>query len=85
LCVVTSEYHVLRTQEIFNFIYGEEFDIRVYGTKFDTYKKVLINESKSLKAFRNTFYGIKAGDDKNILSALRERHPFYNGSIYKKI
>lgn len=85
LCVVTSDYHVLRTQEIFNYIYGDCFNIKVHGTSLNIDNNLLSNEINSLKAFRNTFRGIKAGDDENILHALRNLHPFYNGNIYKKI
>ena len=85
LCVVTSDYHVERTREIFNFIYGPNFVIEVFGAKIDCNDSILKNEISSTEAFRNTFAGIDAGDDCKILDRLRERHPFYNGVIYDKI
>jgi hypothetical protein len=85
ICVVTSEYHVARTQEIFNFVYGCEFDIQVFSTCLDTNVKIINNELSSIKAFRDTFFNVQAGDDKSILGVLRERHPFYNGAFYQMI
>ena len=85
ICVITSSYHVDRTQEIFNFIYGDNFIIDVYGTNIDCGEKILNSEKKSLQAFRETFHGVNAGDDVEIYNKLRERHPFYNGEIYNKI
>jgi hypothetical protein len=85
LCVVTSDYHVKRTQEIFNFIYGCQFNIKVYGASVDADSSVLSNELSSIKAFKDTFYNVKSGNDEQIFNALRAHHPFYNGDIYEKI
>ena len=85
LCVVTSDYHVKRTQEIFNFIYGCQFDIKVYGATVDADSSVPSNELSSIKAFKDTFYNVKSGNDEQIFNALRARHPFYNGDVYEKI
>lgn len=83
--VVTSNYHVPRTQEIFDFIYGDACHARVTGVETDENEVILENEKKSLEAFRKTFSCVPKGDTQKILERLRSHHPFYNGEIYKKI
>ena len=84
--VVTSDYHVSRTQEIFSFIYGVDVDVMVYGAPMVALNDdVERGELTSLKAFRDTFSGVLSGDDAAILMRLRERHPFYNGKAYAAI
>lgn len=85
ILVITSSYHVRRTQEIFNFIYGNNFLIKVCGAKVDQNDSILENELLSTQSFRDTFLEVSAGNDVQILSRLREAHPYYNGVIYKKI
>jgi len=38
-----------------------------------------------LEAFHKTFAGVASGDTAQILSRMRELHPFYNGDVYAKI
>ncbi|MCF6345032.1 MAG: YdcF family protein [Thiomicrorhabdus sp.] len=87
LLIVTSDYHVIRTNEIFSFIYGKSFGIKVVAAS--TGKKVgesvLNSELKSIQAFYQTFRGVDAGDDVSILKCLVERHPYYNGCIYSAL
>ncbi|GAB3459654.1 hypothetical protein GCM10027321_17890 [Massilia terrae] len=85
LHVVTSEYHVTRTAEIFNTIYGPGFQITVHGANVTDDAAIRENEARSLQAFRDTFKGVTPGDDQAILDRLREQHPFYNGAIYPRI
>ncbi|MFK7968294.1 MAG: YdcF family protein [Rickettsiaceae bacterium] len=85
ICVVTSDYHVERTREIFNFIYGHDFFIDVCGAEVRVDNSTITNELSSIKAFRKTFSGVEIGNDTQILRRLREVHPFYNGQIYPKI
>jgi hypothetical protein len=85
LCVVTSNYHVKRTQEIFNFIYGDGFSVEVYGVDIVHDNSVISHEIASIDAFRNTFLNVGAGNNIEIIERLRERHPFYNGQVYSKI
>ena len=85
VCVVTSDYHVKRTQEIFNFIYGSDISVQVYGT-FAPYNEIkLYKEISSTIAFRDTFKGVQPGNNDDILYRLRTSHPYYNGDIYKRI
>jgi uncharacterized SAM-binding protein YcdF (DUF218 family) len=85
LCVVTSDYHVKRTQEIFSFIYGNDFSIEVFGANVAQDISILSNELASIDAFRDTFLGVSIGNNIEILKRLRERHPFYNGQVYSRI
>lgn len=85
LLVITSDYHVERTKEIFGFIYGPEYTIEVIGAHVTHNNSAMDNELKSTEAFRENFLGINKGDDMQILNRLRERHPYYNGKIYEKI
>lgn len=85
ILVVTTDYHVARTREIFHFVYGPLFEIEVIGaTPFDTPEKQ-IAEQASIDAFKRTFEGIEPGDDSAIYERLSARHPFYNGDIYPTI
>jgi len=87
LCIVTSGYHTLRAKEIFQFVYGTNFNVAVHGAIDDAvldYSR-LNYELSSIKAFKDTFYGVRPGDDLGILNALRTRHPFYNGHLHEKI
>lgn len=85
LLVVTSDYHVSRTSNIFRFIYGPQYQIEVIGAAgFDTPEKQA-SEQKSNAAFNNTFENAEAGNDEVILTRLSTRHPFYNGEIHPKI
>jgi len=83
--IVTSGYHVPRTRDIFEFIYGPQMKVDVLGADVPHDEGVLKNELKSLDAFRSTFEGVRPGDDEGALKALRERHPFYNGSVHSQI
>ena len=85
ILVVTSNYHVRRTEEIFNFIYGNNFSVNVFGVDVDFSNSTLDNELASTEAFRKTFFGIEKGKDDEIFKRLYEKHPFYNGAIYNAI
>jgi uncharacterized SAM-binding protein YcdF (DUF218 family) len=85
ICVVTSDYHVARTREIFEFVYGGDFTVEVLGAAAPALNTAAGNEHQSTLAFRTTFAGVERGHTEQILRALRERHPFYNGQIYEKI
>lgn len=85
ICVVTSNYHVPRTQKIFNFIYGSGFSIDVVGAKVDVTSDIVRKEMSSSRKFKQTFQGVKTGNIKEIYTALRSRHPFYNGEVHEKI
>lgn len=85
IIVVTSNYHLSRTREIFNFIYGPGFSLDFYGAEVAASSLMREYEEISLQAFKKTFLGVNSGDDYEILMTLQKLHPFYNGSIFNKI
>lgn len=80
--VVTSDYHVDRTRQVFEFVYGGDARISVVGVATDAGDKELLHEQDSLTAFYATFAGVKVADDNAILETLAKRHSFYNGVIF---
>lgn len=85
LCVVTSNYHVARTKKVFNFVYGSTFCLDVIGADVEFNDTFLSKERESEIAFDRTFCNVSVGDMAQIMEALRNNHPFYNGKIYPKI
>jgi uncharacterized SAM-binding protein YcdF (DUF218 family) len=85
LLVVTSDYHVGRAREIFNFVYGVKYAIEVRGAPARYAEAIAEREHQATQEFRNTFADVKPGDDDAIFQRLRERHPFYNGLVYPKV
>jgi uncharacterized SAM-binding protein YcdF (DUF218 family) len=85
ILVATSDYHVSRTYEIFNYVYGKQYSIRVMGAGTDRAEEQLESEKKSMDAFHETFMDIEAGDDVLIYRRLSEKHPYYNGLAHPKI
>lgn len=83
--VVTSDYHLQRTKDIFSFIYGPGFQIEVFGIKTTPTADQIANEFASLEAFRKTFCDVKPGDTHSIARKLIQCHPYYNGLIFPKI
>lgn len=83
--VVTSDYHVDRTKDIFQFVYGPKKRIKVIGATTQRTQQQAESENGSRVAFRNTFNGIMPGDDEAIYLRLCRKHPFYNGLIHPQI
>jgi len=83
--VVTSNYHVPRTTKVFNFVYGSNFSFDVIGADVEFDDSFLSKETESEIAFDRTFCNVNNGDMAQIMEALRNNHPFYNGKIYPKI
>ncbi len=79
LAVVSSDYHMLRAETIFDLIFGPEYTIDYVGvatplgSDFDT----LMHELDSLGKFLETFHGVEPGDDKVIGERLFSKHPLY--------
>lgn len=85
IVVVTSDYHVARTREVFEFVYGPCYRIRVVGVRTAMVSSKKESERESLEAFRRTFLGVPRGDSDAILDRLRSHHPFYNGQVHSRI
>ncbi len=87
LVVVTSDYHVERTDFIFRSFFptGLELDVvgAVSGSLGD--EAVLLNEKDSLRAFQKTFAAVDFKDDGQVCEALSTKHPFYNGQVYDQL
>ena len=83
LIVVTSDYHVLRTKQIFQSIIP--IDIEVLGCNTSQRSHSNSSEVDSLEAFHQTFKYTNFQCNDSLLETLRYNHPFYNGKIYKKI
>ncbi len=83
--IVTSDYHVNRTHEIFQFVFGPRHQTDVIGSTTEPNDQQKSGEANSLSAFRKTFKGIQPGDDESIYRRLCTYHPFYNGDIHPKI
>jgi len=82
--VITSNYHLNRTSEIFEFVYGDNYIVNVIGVDVESPGGSDITEKKSLMQFRNTFSGIKKGDLSEIFNNMNKKHPFYNGEVFEK-
>jgi uncharacterized SAM-binding protein YcdF (DUF218 family) len=83
--VVTSNYHVARTRKVFNFVYGSNFRLDVIGADVEFDDSFLSKETESEIAFDRTFCDVNVSDMGQIMEALRNNHPFYNGELYSKI
>ena len=85
LVVITSDYHVGRSQQIFDFIFGPSSSVSVKGVPGFGCPMSEAKERRSLAAFRHTFSGSTVGDLDSIYFSLRNRHPFYDGTTYPQI
>ncbi len=81
LAVITSSYHTARAKTIFDFVYGDSFNISFYSHKVKKTKGLIQSEKMSLNKFKETFAGIERGMIEKIYTRLIESHPFYNGDI----
>lgn len=81
--VITSDYHIERTSIIFNFVFGKTYKIKMISAKTDMPKNYIATEKESMRKFQETFSGIMDGDIDKISSTMYEKHPFYNGEVYK--
>ena len=86
LDVVTSDYHVARTAEVFRYIFPGHVPINVSASSCKSPDLgCLASEERSLRAFRHTFDGVAPGDLFSIHERLAVAHPFYNGDVYPGI
>ena len=82
-CVVTSCYHEERARKIFEFVYGESFQIKFIGVGQRLTKKISKNEELSLRMFHKTFSDAKSGDLQSIYDILIDKHPLYNDEEFR--
>ena len=81
LLVITSNYHIKRTKEIFNFVYGNDYKLNFFGCNVPFNNDILNAETKSLMKFKNTFKGINRGNIYEIFDCLLKKHPYYKVDI----
>lgn len=84
ITIVTSDYHVSRVREIFDFVYCGLSEVEVVGVPTPYGASEQIHELESTLAFRQTFSGVNPGDIEDALKVLLSRHPFYNGVVHKR-
>lgn len=85
LTVVSSDYHMARVREIFEFIFGPQFSLRFAGAAAEIHDTIEDSEARSVAAFRTTFSGIAPGDSQAIYERLVKAHPFYNGLVHPAV
>ena len=85
--IVTSDYHQHRTTLIFNKIFNNKFNIKVFGAKTDSSNNdsVLLHEKESIDAFNKTFALTDFSSIKSIYNTLSTDHPLYNGKKHPPI
>jgi len=87
LYVVTSDYHVPRTNFIFNSFFPKSIHIEIVGAKTSLANNIKLRhkEENSLKAFKKTFGNINLQNYSDTFKTFRTHHPFYNGETYPVI
>ena len=83
--VVTSSYHMDRSREIFEFVFGKNFLVTISGVPGFESDNSSALEASSLSAFRKTFDKASPGDLTSIFYSLRNYHPYYNGEVFSQI
>ena len=85
--VLTSDYHIARTKEIFNFIFGKDFNINYISVPSEHYKnqKEIKAEARRIKVFKDFWKKVKPGDDKNIREIMHTKFPFYKGKTWEEL
>lgn len=82
LAIVSSHYHLPRVKIIFEFVYGESYNLTFFSSNFKNSKKYKESELNSLNDFRATFSNIEKGNIKKIYKRLKSNHPLYKDIIY---
>lgn len=80
LAIVTHESHMKRVQEIFSFVYGDNYQLSYEAVShiISPTVKELEEEQRSLLLFRDRFKGVMAGDHPAMLERLLDgTHPAY--------
>ena len=87
ITVVTTNYHVQRTDMIFKKFFLPSISVKTVGAKMtlDNLDELLVHEKKSYLAFLDTFDKVDLSNDRAVFSALSLKHPFYNGEVYEKL
>ncbi|MBI2042877.1 YdcF family protein [Candidatus Pacearchaeota archaeon] len=84
IAVVSSDFHFPRVDEVFGFVYGKDFKMTYIKAKSEGKVDFSSREKKSSEKFRETFSGIKPGDDLEIIARLFESHELYKNMENRK-
>ncbi len=85
LHVVTSDYHLPRTREIFEFFLGKVCNLTFHGAPTPDPVENAEHEHRSVIAFRQTFSDAGQAEANAAVETLRADHPFYNGQAFPSI
>jgi hypothetical protein len=77
LFVVTSLFHVIRSREIFRFVYGDALEVEVLTDQDQGTDEQRTHELASLLEFQKSSSGLRPGDDQAIKSVVIANHPLY--------
>ncbi len=79
LIVVSHDYHIRRVGEIFDFIYGNGFEIDYDAVHSDKLNRASVKEQEAhaLALFQNMIRGIERGEHAKVLERLLKEHPSY--------
>lgn len=87
ITVVTTSYHVQRTDMIFKKFFSPSVSVTTVGAKLalDNVEELLAHEEKSYRAFLATFDNVDFSNDTAVFRALSLRHPLYNSEVCEKL
>ena len=85
--IVTTNYHVQRTDMIFKKFFLPNISVTTVGAKMalDNLEELLDHEKKSYLSFLATFDKVDLSNDRAVINTLSLKHPFYNGEVYDKL
>jgi uncharacterized SAM-binding protein YcdF (DUF218 family) len=77
LTVISHDYHIQRVGLIFDFVFGEGYELGYCAVASDDISSKRKGEQASVEIFQETFRGVSPGCDEEIFGRLVERHPLY--------
>ena len=82
--LITSDYHSIRAKKIFDFVFSKN-SIVLKTAKIEEKEDNMMHEIESTKVFEETFKSIEPGNIEEIYERLISSHPYYNGTIHRRI
>lgn len=77
LAIVSSSYHLPRVKQIFEFVYGDSYNLTFFSSNFKNSENHKESELNSLNNFIATFSNIEKGNIRKIYKRLKSHHPLY--------
>ena len=88
ILIISHDYHIPRVRIISDVVFGNEYNVEFEGVGLKSNMEIglLEKETASTNMFRETFKGVPAGDDKELLERLFKSHERYrnNSEYFKK-